>query len=104
MCVYKREFIGKVDYMDIKKRARLLRLLLAKEAAFNTPTIPKVPSPPSLFNRLEGPNKPPDLTSPSQPKIDITKVSTPTLPKMNVEGKNPKYVDPLKTNNPYNKI
>ena len=87
--------------MDFQKRARLLRLLLAKEAAFHTPDLPESSS---LFPRLKGANKPPDITAPSQPKIDIIKSEIPSLPKMNVEGKEPKYEDPLKTNNPYNKI
>lgn len=91
--------------LDIQRRAQNLRKMLDKQAS-----LPKLPSldsvkPPTepLFPKLKGTNKPPVLTSPSQPAPDLTSTDLPTLPKMRVNGSKPKFSSPMKSANPYNK-
>ena len=71
------------------------------------PKLPTLPTgttqPASLFPKLKGDNKPPVLTSSSQPTIDLTDTNLPTLPKMRVNGSKPKFTSPMKSANPYNK-
>lgn len=57
----------------------------------------------SLFPKLQGPNKPPKLTSDSQPKLDINSIEMPKLPEMRANGKNPLFSTELKTQSPYQK-
>ena len=83
--------------MDVSKRARSLRLMIEKEAAqLSFPKPPPIPKPKDL-------NKPPVLTSPSQPAIDLAETDIPALPKMRITGIKPKFHSPMKSANPYNK-
>ena len=85
--------------MNVTKRAKHLKSMIDKQASNNP--IPKIPAPP-LFPKLKDINKAPDLTKPTQQKIDISQFKPPTLPKINNSGFKP--VKPkLNTNNPYNK-
>jgi hypothetical protein len=73
-------------------------------------TIPKiempklnVPKPGSLFPKLEGPNKPPALTSESQPKLNVNSLGIPKLPTMRENGRDPLFSSEMKTLSPYQK-
>ena len=83
--------------MDVSQRARALRLMIEKEAAQLA-----FPKPPPLPKQKDF-NKPPVLTSPSQPAIDLTETDIPPLPKMRITGTKPKFQSPMKSTNPYNK-
>lgn len=67
---------------------------LRKQANAITP--PKV-----LFPKLEGVNKPPVLTTPSQPALKTNPNGLANLPKMRVNGSKPKFDSEMKSNNPY---
>ncbi|PGQ88199.1 hypothetical protein COA18_04545 [Priestia megaterium] len=91
--------------MNIQSRARNLKRMLDKQAS-----LPKLPSLPtstttnsSLFPKLKGDNKPPVLTTSSQPTIDLTSTNLPTLPKMRVNGSKPKFSSQMLSADPYNK-
>lgn len=85
--------------MDIQKRARVLNDMIAKQ----TPPSPISSTPSNLFPKLQGINKPPNLTSSSQPPIDVARTELPTLPKMRVNGSNPKFTSTMQSGDPYNK-
>lgn len=85
--------------MNVINRAKQLKSMIDKQAAKNDiPTIPPAP----LFPKLKEINKAPDLTKPSQQKIDISKIDVPALPKINKTGFKPEKPK-LNTNSPYNK-
>ena len=89
--------------MDVSRRARALRLMIEKEAAdLTAPKLPNPPSPPKP-PVIDASNKPPILTSPSQPAIDIEETNLSPLPKMRINGTQPKFKSPMKSANPYNK-
>jgi hypothetical protein len=92
--------------LDIDTRIFRLRTMLVKTAS----TIPKIKMPDlkienqnTLFPKLQGPNKPPKLTSDSQPKLDINKIDLPTLPTMRENGRDPLFSSELKIQSPYQK-
>jgi hypothetical protein len=62
-----------------------------------------VSKPGSLFPKLQGPNKPPTLTSNSQPKLDVNNLGIPKLPTMRENGRNPLFSSETKTSSPYQK-
>lgn len=96
--------------MQIYKRAQKLRRMIDKEAGEKQAS----PSPnllsssvesasTNLFPKLKGINKPPVLTTSSQPVVDLTKTDLPTLPKMRVNGSKPKFSSKMNSGSPYNK-
>lgn len=57
----------------------------------------------TLFPRLQGSVKPPVLTTSSQPTIQTNPNGLAALPKMRVNGSNPKFTSEMKTQDPYQK-
>ena len=85
--------------MNVLDRGKRLKTMIEKQAQATPPKIKDS----TLFPKLKPINKPPDLSKPSQPKLDIHKTDSITLPKMKTKGYKPKFESKLNNVNPYNK-
>lgn len=92
-----------VSGLSILKKAKGIKVPKVPKVPQPKAPVAKAPRPKTLFPKLDGPNKPPVLTSKSQPEIKINPVDLAPLPNIRPEGRKPDFTSELKRKSPYNK-